>query len=126
LSISVSDTGPGISPDHLSRVFNPFFTTKAVGEGTGLGLSISDGIVREHGGRIRAESGSQGGATFVVELPQVEPSPVAVPVTETRTAASVPGRRILVVDDEPAIRTAIGKYFRSLGHFVQAVATGRE
>jgi two-component system NtrC family sensor kinase len=126
LVIRVADSGPGIAPENIQRVFNPFFTTKPVGEGTGLGLSISDGIVREHGGRIRAESGSQGGATFVVELPQVEPSPVVVPVTETRTATSVPGRRILVVDDEPAIRTAIGKYFRGLGHFVQAVATGRE
>jgi two-component system NtrC family sensor kinase len=126
LVIRVADSGPGIAPENIQRVFNPFFTTKPVGEGTGLGLSISDGIVREHGGRIRAESGSQGGATFVVELPQVEPSPVVVPVAETRTAASVPGRRILVVDDEPAIRSAIGKYFRGLGHFVQAVATGRE
>jgi two-component system NtrC family sensor kinase len=126
LVLRVSDTGPGITAENIQRVFNPFFTTKPVGEGTGLGLSISDGIVREHGGRIRAETNAQGGATFVVELPHVEPSGVAPAVESTKTATSGPSRRILVVDDEPAIRTAIGTYFRSLGHFVQAVATGRE
>src|SRR5262249_36500902 len=49
LVISVADSGPGVPPENLTRIFNPFFTTKPVGEGTGLGLSISDGIVREHG-----------------------------------------------------------------------------
>jgi two-component system NtrC family sensor kinase len=70
---SVADTGPGIPPDILDQIFNPFFTTKPVGEGTGLGLSISDGIVREHGGQIRIESTPGAGATFLIELPVVEP-----------------------------------------------------
>jgi two-component system NtrC family sensor kinase len=69
LVIAVSDTGPGIRPEHRDRIFNPFYTTKPVGQGTGLGLSISDGIVREHGGRIRVESQPGEGATFLVELP---------------------------------------------------------
>ena len=83
LAISVSDSGPGIEKDRIARIFNPFYTTKAVGRGTGLGLSISDGIVREHGGRIRVESSPGRGATFIVELPlvmapegQQEPAPI--------------------------------------------------
>jgi len=126
LIVRVKDSGPGIAPEHLQRVFNPFFTTKPVGEGTGLGLSISDGIVREHGGRIRAESRLGHGATFVIELPYVAP-----PVPDhARVDAASPmvanSRRLLVVDDEPAIRSAIVTYFQSMGHVVDAVGTGRD
>ncbi|MDB4905886.1 MAG: sensor protein [Gemmatimonadetes bacterium] len=71
LFIEVSDTGPGIPTENRSRIFNPFFTTKPVGEGTGLGLSISDGIIREHNGAIRVSSQPGQGARFVIELPHV-------------------------------------------------------
>jgi len=67
--ISFADDGPGIAPENLSQIFNPFFTTKEVGKGTGLGLSISHGIVSEHGGSIYASRQLGAGATFVVELP---------------------------------------------------------
>ena len=67
--ISFTDDGPGIPPENLGRIFNPFFTTKDVGKGTGLGLSICHGIVTEHGGRIYARSEPGRGATFIVELP---------------------------------------------------------
>jgi PAS domain S-box-containing protein len=66
----VLDEGPGIAPDVLGRIFEPFFTTKAAGEGTGLGLSISHGIVRAHGGEIRAQNRPEGGARFWFELPR--------------------------------------------------------
>jgi PAS domain S-box-containing protein len=72
LRVSISDNGPGISEEHLTRIFDPFFTTKPVGEGTGLGLSLSFGIIKEHGGSIRAESTPGQGATFIIELPVVE------------------------------------------------------
>jgi len=65
----VADTGPGIAPEHMGRIFDPFFTTKNVGDGAGLGLSTAYGIVKEHGGRIWAESRPGAGATFIVELP---------------------------------------------------------
>ena len=67
--ISCTDDGPGISPENMRKLFTPFFTTKEVGKGTGLGLSICYGIVKDHGGRIYAESRCGKGATFVVELP---------------------------------------------------------
>ncbi len=66
----VLDQGAGIAPDVLGRIFEPFFTTKAAGEGTGLGLSISHGIVRAHGGEIRAQNRPTGGARFWFELPR--------------------------------------------------------
>lgn len=67
--VTVSDTGSGISSEHLSRIFEPFYTTKDVGEGTGLGLSISYGIVKNHGGNISVESRVGEGSTFTVTLP---------------------------------------------------------
>ena len=69
VEISIKDNGPGIAPEHLSKIFNPFFTTKEVGKGTGLGLSISYGIIKEHNGRIYAESKLGEGAVFYIELP---------------------------------------------------------
>lgn len=67
--ISIKDTGCGIPPEHLNRIFDPFYTTKAVGEGTGLGLSISFGIVERHGGTIKVESRLGEGTTFTITLP---------------------------------------------------------
>lgn len=64
------DNGAGIAPEHLSRIFDPFFSTKPVGKGTGLGLSISYGIVEQHGGKLYARNAEQGGAEFVLELPR--------------------------------------------------------
>ena len=78
--VSISDTGHGIPPEILNKIFEPFYTTKEIGKGTGLGLSIALGIVRKHGGDIRAESGGSGkGATFHVYLP--------VPAAGTSVAA---------------------------------------
>ena len=67
--VSITDDGPGISPENMKKLFSPFFTTKEVGKGTGLGLSICHGIVTEHGGRIYAESELGKGASFILELP---------------------------------------------------------
>ncbi len=67
--VSVSDTGTGIAPEHLSRIFDPFYTTKPVGDGTGLGLSISFGIVKRHNGTITVKTEVNEGTTFTVKLP---------------------------------------------------------
>jgi len=73
VEIRVSDTGPGIHPDHLPRLFDPFFTTKEVGRGVGLGLSVSYGIIKQHRGRIYIDTKAPVGATFVIELPAAKP-----------------------------------------------------
>jgi PAS domain S-box-containing protein len=105
IRVEVVDNGPGMAPEVVARIFDPFFTTKRAGEGTGLGLSVSFGIVREHSGLIRVQSAPGLGATFTVELPVIagvaedEPAEEALPVEAT----IADGKRILVVDDEPAI-----------------------
>jgi signal transduction histidine kinase len=73
--IEVKDAGTGIPPEHLPRIFNPFFTTKQPGDGRGLGLSVAHSIVTEHGGRIWAENMPEGGAVFTIDLPIGEPEP---------------------------------------------------
>lgn len=69
IRVSFADDGPGIDPEHLGRIFDPFYTTKEIGKGTGLGLSICYGIITEHGGKIYVESDLGKGATFTIELP---------------------------------------------------------
>jgi two-component system, NtrC family, sensor kinase len=68
--ITVSDTGPGIAPDDLRRIFEPFYTTKGRGKGTGLGLAICRELVAALGGAISVESSSGAGSTFTVRLPR--------------------------------------------------------
>jgi two-component system NtrC family sensor kinase len=72
----IADTGSGIPPEHLARIYDPFFTTKAIGRGTGLGLSISYGIIREHDGAIRCDSTVGQGTRFALSLPIAVRSPV--------------------------------------------------
>jgi PAS domain S-box-containing protein len=122
LRISFKDNGLGIAKENLERIFNPFFTTRKVGQGTGLGLSVCHGIVTEHKGRIWAESQLGRGATFIVELPVVSenkqlemPEPV---VRETRKAAKA---KILVVDDEVVIRQFVSQILAEEGHEVEVV-----
>jgi len=83
-----ADTGPGIKEPH--RVFDPFYTTKAVGKGTGLGLSICYGIVQEHGGRIICYNGQTGGAVFRVELPAVLAALPTLPPRSTAPGGTSP------------------------------------
>ncbi len=104
--LDVSDTGAGIPPEALTRVFDPFYTTKPVGTGTGLGLSICHGIVASLGGEIRVDSTIGRGTTFSVVLPAaLECAPPGEPATEQ--AAELPRARILVVDDEPLVGSVL-------------------
>jgi two-component system NtrC family sensor kinase len=119
----VEDNGPGIPPDVLPRIFDPFVTTKAPGEGTGLGLSICYTIASAHGGTIRAENLPGGGARFTVEIPalpppRVEAAPVRLP--------SIEGARILVVDDEAPVREVLRDFLSRLGTTVEEAASGAE
>jgi signal transduction histidine kinase len=67
VEVRVADTGPGVPPEHVDRIFDPYFTTKE--GGTGLGLALTRKIVQEHGGQIRVETAPAGGAVFVIRLP---------------------------------------------------------
>lgn len=127
IRIEVEDTGAGIPPNLIERIFNPFFTTKPTGSGTGLGLSISLGIVREHEGRIWAETPPQGGARFVVEVPITEPRTSG---EHTATVAVQPvgsdQLRVLVVDDEASVRVSLQRYLAGKGHQVETTASGED
>jgi signal transduction histidine kinase len=79
--VEVSDTGHGIAPENLHRIYDPFFTTKGAKKGTGLGLSVTYGIIQEHGGSIEVSNRRGGGATFRVELPLAVPGSLRKPVT---------------------------------------------
>lgn len=128
--LRVEDTGPGIPDELASQIFDPFFTTKDPGKGTGLGLSITFGIVEGHGGNIEVLRGPAGGAVFEVRLPirsragPTQPSAPATPqpatAAEPSSAPTAPGHRILLVDDDPAVRRTIGTLFSHDGHAVTA------
>jgi PAS domain S-box-containing protein len=128
LRIRVEDDGPGIPGEVLARVFDPFFTTRAVGEGTGLGLAVSHGIVAEHGGSITARSEPGAGAVFTVEIPLV-PVPDERPAPRPPAAGAEPSpapRRVLVVDDEAGLRRIVRRYLEGRGHRVDEAGSGAE
>ena len=122
----VADTALGIPADVLPQIFSPFFTTKPHGEGTGLGLFISYGLVEGHGGTLTAESRPGAGATFTLSLPRAPALEAAsVPSEAAGIAEPLRGpRRILVVDDDPAVRRMVSALFASEGHTVDAAADG--
>jgi signal transduction histidine kinase len=112
--VEITDTGPGMAPDVLGRLFTPFFTTKPVGVGTGLGLSICHRIISDLGGSIRVESSMGKGTTFLVLLPPARTGVTADPRTAPLTVAASQRRgRVLVVDDEPLISKAVKRTLAS-------------
>jgi PAS domain S-box-containing protein len=122
VELTIRDTGPGISPEHLSRVFDPYFTTKV--KGSGLGLATCYSIVRNHGGVITVGSEPGRGSTFTIRLPATD-----LPLEEARAEVArplPPGRRILVMDDEPLVRQVAGALARSLGHHVELAEDGEQ
>ena len=123
--IEVADTGPGILPEIQARIFEPFFTTKPEGEGTGLGLALARGIVEGHGGAISVESRPGEGARFLIELP-VETPPVTTndEPEPFEAALPVPGKTILVVDDEPAVAALLAEALSRDGYQVDTAANG--
>ncbi len=129
--IEVADTGTGIPPDIMDKIFEPFFSTKDVGKGTGLGLSTVYGIVQQTGGTILAASVAGQGSTFRVFLPrhaaveaeEAEPRPVEV---DTRPADLTGQGSILLVEDEDAVRAFATRALTARGYNVVAAAGGVE
>lgn len=107
ISITFEDDGPGFGKDALAKIFDPFFTTKEPGKGTGLGLAVAYGIVKEHGGEIRAENREGSGAVITVELPVLEEAPAPVLDSEEkpvrRSGRRFNEKRILVIEDEELV-----------------------
>ncbi|PKN44720.1 MAG: hypothetical protein CVU59_10985 [Deltaproteobacteria bacterium HGW-Deltaproteobacteria-17] len=124
--LTVSDTGCGMDEAVLSQVFEPFFTSKAVGEGTGLGLSIVHGIVRQNGGFVQVESAPGAGAVFRVHLP-VDLSDRVVPPAQEPSAAPGGGHEtLLLVEDEPAVLKFTARVLSGAGYEVLAASTPGE
>ncbi|MDB5796955.1 MAG: hybrid sensor histidine kinase/response regulator [Paucimonas sp.] len=120
----VADTGSGMSPELIARAFDPFFTTKPAGAGTGLGLSMVYGFARQSGGYVRIESEGKGGTRVHLYLP-VTGASAADPVHATPVALASRGRgRILLVDDEAALRELLAEMLASQGYDVFQAANG--
>ena len=120
LAISLRDEGDGISEDKLSRVFEPYFSTKAVGRG--LGLAICHSIVTQHGGHIGVESNLGEGATFTIYLPAADPAALSTKAGPGALETGV--GRVLVMDDEPKVATALTRMLRRLGYECETVSDG--
>jgi PAS domain S-box-containing protein len=119
--IECADTGPGIDPEALARVFDPFFTANH-GGGTGLGLSTCYGIVRSHGGDITADSSPGRGTAFTVTLPRDAPAGAAPAPPEGDPAAR--RTRVLLVEDEAGLRQAVARFLARRNVAVVGVADG--
>jgi two-component system cell cycle sensor histidine kinase/response regulator CckA len=112
--LTVADTGCGMDATTVSRIFEPFFTTKEVGKGTGLGLAMVHGIVTQHGGWLEVESAVGQGSTFRVLLPVREADSKA-PVESKDPVPSGNGRAVLLVEDEPSLRSTVAELLRLWG-----------
>jgi len=130
IRLEVSDDGPGMAPDVLGKIFDPFFTTKAVGEGTGLGLSVSYGIIKDHGGRIWADSRVGEGTRINIELPVITDAHITEAGGGPASAhedGEPRSLRILAVDDEAVILDLIVDAFGRDGrHTIDTAGSARE
>jgi PAS domain S-box-containing protein len=123
--LRVSDTGHGMDRETIEHIFEPFYTTKEPGKGTGLGLSTVHGIVEQSGGSLSVESSPGEGATFAVFLPPTTAAPSA-PATPDGVVSVGAGESVLVVEDEPIVRSLVEEMLSSAGYRVVAAATPGE
>ncbi|MBO9547973.1 PAS domain-containing protein [Pseudomonas sp.] len=124
--LSVADTGCGMSAAVAARAIDPFFSTKPMGQGTGLGLSMTYGFVRQSGGQLRLHSTPGEGTRVELYLPRHHQQPVAAPQPSARKAlaGSSGGQRIVLVEDQAALRLVVGEVLEELGYQVEAFENG--
>ncbi|MCP4692798.1 MAG: response regulator [Desulfobacterales bacterium] len=124
-ALSIRDNGCGMDRSVMERIFDPYFTTKPLGEGTGLGLSAALGIIKSYGGDIQVESSPGEGAVFVVYLPAPEAS---LSASVSVSTAGAPGgkERILLVDDEAPVANMAQLMLERLGYLVTVKNDGAE
>ncbi len=115
--LSVSDTGTGMTRDQLTHIFEPFYTSKKVGEGTGLGLAVVYGVVQGHAGWINVSSAVGEGTTFQIYLPVVGEQPA--------NEEELAGRRILLVEDDSIVLNMAGEILQTAGYEVSMVTTAQ-
>ena len=120
VSLCVTDTGTGMTPDVIAHAFDPFFTTKPIGQGTGLGLSMIHGFVRQSGGQVRIYSELGMGTTMCIYLPRYvgEAEGDEQPMGPAAPHESANGETVLVIDDEPTVRMLIVEVLQEGGYVV--------
>jgi two-component system, cell cycle sensor histidine kinase and response regulator CckA len=122
--LAITDTGVGMNADVKARVFEPFFSTKGVGEGAGLGLSTCYGIIKQSGGHISVYSEVARGATFKIYLPQVEPQ-LKIPLPHFSSPDLPRGTEtILLAEDDPSLLEMSASLLRRLGYTVFTAING--
>jgi two-component system, cell cycle sensor histidine kinase and response regulator CckA len=126
VTLSVQDTGSGMSPEVQERIFEPFFTTKGPGQGTGLGLSTVYGIVKQTGGHIFVSSEPGGGSTFTIYLPASAPVTEPVPAEPPGHAGQGTSETVLLVEDEDLVRQLTREILLRNGYRVLEAADGAE
>ncbi len=128
VAIEVKDTGCGISPENMSRILEPFFTTKDVGQGTGLGLATVYGIIRQTGGYLSIDSTVGIGTSFTIYLPRLSASEAKIqaeaPKVEESAGDLTGTARILLVEDEDAVRTFSTRALTNKGYEVLGAESG--
>ncbi|MEO5798213.1 MAG: response regulator [Gemmatimonadales bacterium] len=124
--VTIRDTGSGMTPHVLEHLFEPFFTTKPAGKGTGLGLSTSFGIVRQANGHLVVADTGSAGTTIHVYLPSVLSEPVVERAQGLGPRNASGYERILVVDDDPAVRSVVRRMLLRAGYDVASVESGEE
>ncbi len=122
LKLTIADAGVGINPEHLPRIFDPYFTTKATG--MGLGLATVYSVVKKHAGRIEVRSTPGEGTTFDIWLPAAQKPPSVSPLVDAQLVPQ--GGRVLLMDDEEAIRRSAAALLQRIGMEVVAVEEGNE
>jgi CheY-like chemotaxis protein len=126
VALRVSDTGPGIPDAVRERMFEPFFTTKEIGKGSGLGLSQVLGVVKQLGGGLAVRSAAGEGTCISIFLPRADEVTAEVPIPSHHDAASAPRRRahVLLVDDDPDVRSTTAAMLSDAGYVVVEAPTG--
>ncbi len=128
VELSITDTGSGIKPDVLDRIFDPFYTTKDVGKGTGMGLSVIHGIMRNHGGHILVETEIGKGSTFRLLFPPAIEEIAKTPGVD-RSSEKLPhgrGEHVLILDDEQDLGEYLGDLLESYGYRVTVLTNSKE
>src|SRR4029453_17165687 len=124
IKVAVADHGPGVPPKLVDKIFDPYFTTKQTS--SGLGLAISYSIIRKHGGFLHLEGSSPTGATFAFYLPAARGKVMSDRLQPNDRSFHFNHQRILVMDDESAIRELTSQLLATMGYEVTAVSDGCE